>query len=168
MNDDKMHETELYLLEVFNTLLDHEVRKVRRYKQPLSLIHIAVGAQPETPETQLCAELVTINTLDAELRDTDIPCRNGHQLLVLLPETDESSARNACERLGKLLHTSAQTDDGIAFQVSAFIGLASIGAKLPPTSANLSNAACKAMEHARLTQSRSAVVFSELDEMDHA
>jgi diguanylate cyclase (GGDEF)-like protein len=168
MNDNMMHETELYLLEVFNTLLDHEVRKVRRYKQPLSLIHIAVDAEPDTPQTQQGAELVTINTLDAELRDTDIPCRNGHEFLVLLPETDQSGARNACERLEKLLHTSDQTDDGVAFQVSAFIGLASIADKLPPTSANLLDAACKAMQHARLTHSRSTVVFSELDEMDRA
>ena len=162
MNDNMMHETELYLQEVFNTLLEHEVRRVRRYKQSLSLIHIALHPDPDTPQTQQAAEMVAINILDVELRDTDIPCRNGHEFLVLLPETDESGGRNACKRLEQLLNTSDQTEDGIAFQVSAFIGLASIADELTASSANLLGAACKAMEHARVTHSRSTVVFSDL------
>ena len=81
---------------------------------------------------------------------------------MLLPETDESGGRNACERLENLLNPSNQTDDGIAFQVSAFIGLASIGDELTPSSANLLDAARKAMEHARATHSGSTVIFSDL------
>jgi diguanylate cyclase (GGDEF)-like protein len=163
MTDNTTHEIELYLLQVFNTLLEHEVRKSHRYKHALSLIHIALQVEPDTPQTQHGAEMVAINALDVELRETDIPCRNGHEFLALLPSTDESGGRNACERLEKLLNTSDQTHDGVAFQVSAFIGLASIGDDLTLSSMNLLDAACKAMEHARASRSRSTVVFSELE-----
>jgi PleD family two-component response regulator len=127
MNHDNTHEIELYLLEVFKTLLDHEVRKVRRYKYPLSLVCSAIECEPETPQTRHAAELVVINALDVELRDTDVPCREERDFLVLLPSTDEHGAYNACQRLERALNTTSQTNTGAAFQVSAFIGLASIG-----------------------------------------
>lgn len=163
MHNDISHEIELYLLEVFHTFLEHEVRNARRYKHPLSLVHISVEAEPDTPQTQHAAEMVAINVLDIELRETDIPCRTGHEFLVLMPSTDESGARNACERLEKSLNISDQTHNGIALQVSAFIGLASIGDNLTLASTKLLDAACKAMEQARATRSPSTVVFSELE-----
>lgn len=161
METDISHEIELYLLEVFNTLLEHEVRKARRYKQPLSLMHVAIEADPNTPQTQHGAEMVAINSLDVELRDTDIPCRSGHEFLVLMPSTDESGARVACERLENSLNTSDQTHDGVGFQVSAFIGLASVGDDLTLSSAKLLDAACQAMEQARATRSRTTVLYSK-------
>lgn len=162
MNNDISHEIELYLLEVFNTLLEHEVRNARRYKHPLSLVHISVEAEPDTPQTQHAAEMVAINALDVELRETDIPCRTGHEFLVLMPSTDESGARNACDRLEKSLNISDQTHDGTALQVTAYIGLASIGDDLTLSSTKLLDAACQAMQHARDTRSRTTVMFSEL------
>lgn len=162
MNNDISHEIELYLLEVFNTLLEHEVRNSRRYKHPVSLVHISVEAEPDTPQTQHAAEMVAINALDVELRETDIPCRTGHEFLVLMPSTDESGARNACDRLEKSLNISDQTHDGTALQVTAFIGVASIGDDLTLSSTRILDAACQAMQYARDTRSRTTVMFSEL------
>jgi diguanylate cyclase (GGDEF)-like protein len=162
MEQDITHEIELYLLEVFNTLAEHEVRNARRYKYPLSMICIAVHAKPDTPQTQHAAEMVAINALDAELRDTDIPCRNGHEFFVLLPSTDEKGAHHACGRLEMLLNTTDHTNDGTAFQMSAFIGLASFGDELVVSSKNLLDNARRAMEHAHTTSSLTTVLFSAL------
>ena len=70
------HEIELYALESFKALLDHEVNRSRRYKTPLTLIHFAIETEPELPEIQYSAEMFAINILDVQMRDTDIPCRN--------------------------------------------------------------------------------------------
>jgi diguanylate cyclase (GGDEF)-like protein len=162
MKDNITHEVELYLLEVFNTLLEHEVRKSRRYKYPLSLVCIALEAEPGTPQTQHAAELVAINALDVELRDTDIPCRNGNEFLILLPSTDEEGAQNACERLKRSLNTSGKTNTGAAFRVSAFIGLASIGDDLIVSSKKLLENARSAMNHAHANRSLTTVLFSSM------
>lgn len=160
MEHDSTHEIEHYLLDIFNTFLEHEVRKSRRYKYPLSLICIAVEAKPDTPQTQHAAEMATINALDVELRDTDIPCRDGHEFLVLLPSTDEKGAHNACQRLERSLNTTEQTDTGAAFQVSAYMGLASIGDDLVLSPKKLIENARSAMNHARASRSLTTVLFS--------
>lgn len=162
MEENITHEIELYLLEVFNTLVEHEVRKARRYKYPLSMICIGVQAEPDTPQTLHAAEMLAINALDAELRDTDIPCRNGHEFFVLLPSTDEKGAYHACERLEMSLNTSDQTNDGAAFQMSAFIGLTSMGDELTVSSKLLLENARSAMNHARTNRSLTTVLFSSL------
>ena len=162
MEQDISHEIELYLLEVFNTLVEHEVRKARRYKYPLSMICIGVHAEPDTVQTQHAAEMVAINALDAELRDTDIPCRNGSEFFVLLPATDEKGTHHACERLEMLLNTSDHTHDGAAFQMLSFIGLASIADDLVVSSRTLLDNSRSAMEHARATRTLTTVLFSTL------
>lgn len=162
MEQNITHEIELYLLEVFHTLVEHEMRKARRYKNPLSMICIAVHAEPDTPQNQHAAEMVAINALDAELRDTDIPCRNEREFFVLLPSTDEKGAYHACERLEMLLNTSDHTRDGAAFQMSAFIGLASMTRDLVISSKTLLENARRAMEHARTHRSLTTVLFSSL------
>lgn len=162
MEQNITHEIELYLLDVFNTLVEHEVRKARRYKDPLSMIGISVYAEPDTPQTQHAAEMVAINALDAELRDTDIPCRNGREFFVLLPCTDEKGAHHACQRLEMLLNTSDQTNDGSAFQMSAFIGLAFMGDDMVISSKTLLENARSAMDNARTNRSLTTVLFSTL------
>ena len=162
MEHDITHEIDLYLLEVFNTLFEHEVRKARRYKYPLSMVCIGVEAEPDSPQTQHAAEMVVINALDLELRETDIPCRNGHEFFILLPATDEKGAHNACERLELALNTTGQTQAGASFQVSAFIGLASIGEDLVISSKKLIENARSAMDHARANLSLTTVLFSTL------
>jgi PleD family two-component response regulator len=162
MDHDNTHEIELYLLEVFNTLLEHEVRKCRRYKYPLSLLCIAIECEPETPENRHAAELIVIHALDVELRDTDVPCREERDFLVLLPSTDEFGAHNACQRLERALNTTGQTTTGAAFHVSAFIGLASIGDDLVLSPKKLIENARSAMNHARANRSFTTMLFSSM------
>lgn len=160
MKHDSTHEIELYLLEVFKTLLEHEVRKSRRYKYPLSMVCIAVEPKPDTPQIQDAAEMLAINALDVELRDTDIPCRDNHEFLILLPSTDEKGAHNACERLERVLNTTGRTNTGAAFQMSAYIGLATITDDLLLSPTTLVENARSAMNHARANRSLTTVLFS--------
>ena len=162
MAEDINHEIDLYLLETFQVLLEHEVRKSRRYRYALTLVRIAVEAQPNNPKTQHAAEMVAINALDSELRESDIPCRDGHEFFVLLPSTDEKGGRSTCQRLEKLLNTSSQTSEGVAFQSSAFIGLAGGYGGPSLSSIKLRQQACRAMEHARIHCFSNTVVFSEI------
>jgi hypothetical protein len=164
MAEDIHHEIELYLLETFKVLLEHEVRKSRRYRHPLTVVRIAVEAEPNTPETQHAAEMLVISALDSELRESDIPCRDGHEFLVLLPSTDEKDGRSACERLEKLLHIYSKTPDEVAFQISAFMGLVCTYGGPSLSSIKLQEDACTAMEHARTNRLSRTVVFSELPE----
>jgi hypothetical protein len=162
MADDINHEIELYLLETFKVLLEHEARKSRRYRYPLTLIRIAVEAEPNTPQTQHAAEMIAINALDSELRESDVPCRDGHEFFVLLPATDEKGGRSACERLEKLLNLSQKTSDDVSFEVSAFIGLTCTYGGPSLSSIKMREEACIAMEYARTNHFSKTVVFSEL------
>lgn len=156
------HEIELYSLESFQTLLDHEVHRSRRYQSPLTLIHLAIETNPDRPEIIYSAETFAINILDVQLRNTDIPCRKGNEFLVLMPATDETGGRIVCERLANLFNVPHQTYDRVSFTLRIFVGMASIPGGSSLTSHNLMQQAAKAMQHARDHQLTHAVIFSEL------
>ncbi len=162
MENSFAHEIELYSLESFQTLLDHEVHRSRRYKTPLTLIHLAIETEPDRPEIQHNAEMFAINILDVQLRDTDIPCRKGNEFLVLMPATDEAGGRIVCERLAKLFNVPHQTYDRVSFNMSVFVGMASLPGGSSLTASKLMQQASKAMQHARDHQLTNAVIFSEI------
>jgi hypothetical protein len=164
MEDALTHDIELYPLESFKTLLDHEIHRSRRYKHPLTLIHVAVEADPNTPQTQHSAEVFAINALNLQLRDTDIPCKMGSEFLVLMPSTDQQGGQIACERLEKLFKITQQTYDRVSFQLFAFIGMTSADGTSPLHSSKLIEQASAAMQHARVNRSPSAILFSEITE----
>lgn len=162
MTDDIQHEIELYLQETFNALLEYEVRKCRRYKHPLSLLHIALQVEPDTPETRRAAEMTAINALDAALRDSDIPCLAGREFLVLLPMTNAQGACSACERLTPLLNVKDQVYEELSFRMSAFIGFTSSAEDATLSTVKLMEEAFRALDYACNTQSPTAISFSEL------
>src|SRR5215510_14746824 len=131
MDNDLVHEIELYPIESFRILLDHEVNRSRRYQQPLTLVHIALEADPDNSEARHSAEVFAINILNLQLRDTDIPCKNGSEFLALLPSTDESGGRVASDRLEELFKGNPQPFDRVSFTLSAFIGMTSAIANKP-------------------------------------
>lgn len=162
MENDLVHEIELYPLESFRILLDHEVNRSRRYQQPLTLVHIALEADPDDPQAQHSAEVFAINILNLQLRDTDIPCKNGSEFLVLLPSTDEQGGRIACERLEELFRGNPQPFDRVSFTLSAFIGMTSAIANKPLSGERLMQQADTAMQHARNGRLASTMLFSEI------
>ena len=156
------HEIELYALESFKALLDHEVNRSRRYKTPLTLIHFAIETDPDRPEIQHNAEMFAINILDVQMRDTDIPCRKGNEFLILMPATDEPGGRIVCERLANLFNAQHQTYDRISFNMAVFVGMASIAGGEQLSSTKLLKQAASAMQHARSQRLTKAVLFSEI------
>jgi PleD family two-component response regulator len=162
MTNNIKHDFELYSLDDLKILLGHELKRSRRYGQPLAFIHIAVEAEPQTPMTQHAAEVLAIDALNVELRETDIPCREGNEFLVLLPSTDEQGARVTCARLEKLLNVTHQTNDGDPFEVRTFMGLSSVGAGEKISAVTLMQQAARALKNAREQQIRQTVVFVEV------
>jgi hypothetical protein len=155
------HEVELYPPEVFKTLLQHEVNKSRRYGDSLTLIHLAVETDPPTPQAQHSAEVFAINALNIHLRETDIPCKQGNEFLIMMPSTSAPGARTACERLRKLMNLEQQTYDKVSFKLFAYIGLETMPPDHMMSSDELEEHASKAMQHARTNHLTSVVVFSE-------
>jgi GGDEF domain-containing protein len=144
------------------TLLDHEVNRSRRYRSPLTLIHLAIETDPAGPQAQHSAEMFVINILDLHLRDTDIPCRKGIEFLVLMPATDMDGGRIACERLGKLLNVKPQMYDRVSFKLSAFLGMATLPGDRSISSTQIIQNASQAMTHARKNRILNPVIFSEM------
>ena len=163
MDKEFVHEIELYFPDAFKTLLEHEVNRSRRYKNPLSLIHLCVEAEPDTPQSRYSAELFAINVLNIHLRETDIPCRNGGEFLVLMPATDEAGGRVAGERLARLFDVKHQADDRLSFKFSVFIGIATLPGDKLLSSAKLLAQATKAMQYARGKQLAKVVIYSEIE-----
>jgi len=161
MNHQLTHEIELYSLESFTTLLDHEVNRSHRYKTPLTLVHLAIETDPDRADILHSAEMFVINILDVQLRDTDIPCRKGNEFLVLMPATFEAGGRIACERLAKSFNEPHQTYDRVSFNMVIYVGMSSIAPGLSLTSDNLLQQAAKAMQYARDNHIPTAVAYSE-------
>ena len=156
------HEFELFSFESFKTLLDHEVNRSRRYKSPLTLVHLAIETDPDRPEILHSAEMFAINILDVQLRDTDVSCRKGNEFLILMPATDEPGGRIVCERLAGLFNAEHQTYDRVSFNLAVFVGMASIAGDAPLSSTKLLKQASTAMQHAQTNRMSTAVIFSEI------
>lgn len=163
MENPPVHEIELYPPETFKILLDHEVNMSRRYGDPLTLIHLAVEPDPSNPETRHSAEVFVINALNLQVRNTDIPCKKDNEFLVLIPSTDEQGGRMICRRLEELFNIEHHTYDRVSFQLSAFIGMASLPGDSSISSGTLMQNAAAALEYARQNRLKTSVIFSELN-----
>lgn len=162
MENAQVHEIELYPPETFKTLLEHEVNRSHRYGDSLSLIDLAVETDPNTPQALHSAEVFTINVLNLHLRNTDIPCRNGNEFLILMPASGIQGARTACERLTKLMEIEPRSFDRVSFKLLVFIGLAALPYDRSVSSDGLMQHAAQALQYARTKRLKSVVSFSEL------
>ena len=162
MENESNYEFELYPFEAFKTLLTLEINRTRRYKTPLSLIQLAIETEPDQPEIRRQAEMFAINILDAQLRDTDIPCKKDGEFLILMPATDVPGGLVVCNRLAGVFNTEHQTYGQVSFKLTAFIGMTSLGAgsSLPYTT--LLEQTATAMQNARDHRSTTAMSFSNI------
>ena len=156
------HEFELYTPETFKILLEHEVNKSRRYRNPLTLIHLSIEAEPNEPTTQHSAEVFAINALNLQLRQTDIPCKRDDEFIILIPSTDEQGGRIVCQRLESMFNVQPQTHDRVSFKMATFIGMASSPGDSSLSGNQLRQQASTAMQHARANRLSTAVLFSEI------
>jgi predicted signal transduction protein with EAL and GGDEF domain len=165
MQNSLVHEIELYSPESFKTLLDHEVSMSHRYGDSLTLVDLIVESDPASERAQHSAEVFTINALNIRLRDTDIPCKKGNEFLVLMPATNASGARTACERLKKIMNIEPQEYDKVSFKLSLFIGMATLPVDDRTVSSDkLMQRASQALQHAQTNHLTKVVSYSELKE----
>jgi hypothetical protein len=164
MQNTPVHEIELYPPELFKTIVDHEVNRSRRYGDSLTLADLIIETDPADTEAQHSAEVFTINALNLQLRQADIPCKKGNEFLILMPATGAQGARTACERLRKLLTAEQQTNDRVIFKMFSFVGLATLPIDRSVSSDGLMQNASKALQHARMNRLMRVVSFSEIKE----
>lgn len=152
------HENGLYHPDVFKSLLTHEVNNSRRYGDSLTLVNLFVETDPAHPETQNDAELFVIKRLRLNLRETDVPCKQDHKFLILLPSTGEIGARTACERIKK----NIIADEGTALVLSLFMGMASMPIHHSITSEEFLLNAARALQYARTNGVAGVIAFSDI------
>lgn len=163
MENELVHEIELYSPETFRTLMEHEVNRSHRYGDSLTLIDLIVEADPAGAQNQHNAELLTIDALNVHLRKTDIPCKRGNEFLILMPATGTQGTRTACERIKKLMTINHQAGHEAAFQLRVWMGLATLPNEDRSVSSDrLAQNATQALQHARANQITSVVSFSDL------
>lgn len=164
MENSLLHEIELYPPESFRTLLEHEVNRSHRYGDSLTLVNLVVETDPASAQAQQSAEMFTINALNQQLRETDIPCKKGNEFLILMPATAAQGARTACKRLIKQLNTEPQMYDRVSFKMSVFVGMASLPYDRSVSSDELAQNALHALQHARTNHLDDVISFTEIKE----
>ena len=159
MDMELTHEIELYPYDTFKALLEHEVNRSRRYGTPITLIHLAVETDTSGIHAQHGAEIFTINVLNLQLRETDIPCRKGNEFLVLIPCTDEKGGRVICDRLERLFHVESQIYDKVSFKLDTYIGMTSHPGGNSISSKLLLENAGNALQQARENKSQKTIII---------
>ena len=162
MENKLVHEIELYPIEKFNTLLNHEINRSRRYGHPVTLIHLAVETDDSGPDAQYGAENFAINVLNVQLRKTDIPCRQGNEFLVLMPSTDEKGGHIVGERLEKLFQVESQIYDKVSFKLFTYIGMATLSGDSSISSEKLKDHASQALKYASKNRLSKTVFFTDI------
>jgi len=92
----------------FQRLLEHERRRSRRNNQPLNAVGLrygAPGAAPSGAEADQSAWKRILEEVAHHLRDTDLRHFDGHEITVLLPDTNSDGASVAGQRLADLTST---------------------------------------------------------------
>lgn len=117
-------------LDVFNTFLDLEVRRVDRYGFPLTLLSVSVDPLPEDVgvwskvlDDQLGPALA--EAIRACVRDIDISTAlNQREILVLMPHTDREGARLVGSRICKTVSAQSYHFGRSKIQPTASVGVA--------------------------------------------
>lgn len=162
MQNEPVQTMEMFPLEVFKVLLDHEVNKSRRYGDSLTLIDLLIETDPADPGAQHQAETLAISTLHLHLREVDIPSRRENEFFIMMPSTSIPGARTACERVRKLMEMEYQTKEGVPVKLFTFIGLAGMPGDHSISGKDLANYASLALQHARTNRITNVITYSEL------
>jgi diguanylate cyclase (GGDEF)-like protein len=124
--------TGLANLRAFRMRLDEEVKRVRRYRTPLTCVmadmdHLkAINDQLGHSAGDLAIGAVA-RTLAEELRETDFGARyGGDEFVLLLPHTGQEEGRVFAERLCSRLRSSPLTVTGRRILVAASFGVAEL------------------------------------------
>lgn len=122
----QQHEmTSIYDEDVFKILMEYEIKRSQRYASPISLLRIKlISGHSDLTDSQSPSAALAI-MLNTRLRKADIPSKIGNEVFVLLPATDETSARAVCSRMLRVTHGTFTAPLGFTSPLSICIGLAS-------------------------------------------
>jgi len=128
----------LFNFHYFHQALDRELKLVARHKSRLSLIFIDLDkfklindSHGHLRGSQTLREVGFL--LRAAIRETDIACRyGGDEFVVILPDTDGTSAKRLGERIRRIIlqHTYLK-EEGINARLGASIGIATYPNQAP-------------------------------------
>lgn len=125
--------TGLYNARHFDTLLDFEVERARRFNSPLSLIFFDLDYFKKVNDThghlvgsRILAEVGRL--VKRHIRAVDFAARfGGDEYVILLPNTDKNGALTLVNNLRQLLRQNGfKADDGCPINVAASFGIAAI------------------------------------------
>jgi len=123
--------TELYNVRYLNFILDKEIKRSRRYHQPLSVLFLDLdyfkGVNDRHGHVTGSRMLVEVAAIIKRcIRDTDVLVRyGGDEYTLLLPSTDGAGAMIVAERIRVSIETTEfRSDDGATFRLTASIGVA--------------------------------------------
>lgn len=149
----------------FMEVTGREVERADRYQRPVSLLLLDLDHFKRVNDTHghAAGDDVLRGTADAlrsVCRDLDVAGRlGGEELAVVLPETDAAGAMTLAERLRRQIGDAEyEAPDGAPFQVTASIGVATVGPRARTAEALLQRAD-EALYEAK-DQGRNRVVVS--------
>ena len=123
--------TELYNVRYLNFVLEKEIKRSRRYHQPLAVLFLDLDyfkgvndRHGHVTGSRMLVEVAAI--LKRCIRDTDVLVRyGGDEYTVLLPSTDSAGAMIVAERIRSSIEkTEFRGDDGTVLRLTASIGVA--------------------------------------------
>ena len=155
------NQSELYDENVFKMLMEYEVSRSQRYPSPLSLLRIGLALINPTRTEVENAPIALATMLNMRLRQADIPARIGDEFAVLLPNTDETSARAVSERLLRIALGTHNTPLGFSTRVTICIGLASHAGGQTLNSERLMSEAVSALKQALALGPQTCRAFSD-------
>ena len=124
--------TELYNVRYLNFILDKEVKRARRYQQPLSVLFMDLdffkGVNDRHGHLTGSRVLIEVAAVIRRcVRDTDVMVRyGGDEYTILLPSTDSVGAMIVAERIRvSIAECAFKSEDGTALNLTASIGVAS-------------------------------------------
>lgn len=161
--------TGLYNRRGLFELAEREVERFRRFNRPFCVYMLDIDHFKQINDTyghtagdQVLIELA--NRLKRKIRDVDIICRyGGEEILVVLPETRVSHARQAAERARLIVQERPILTERGEIPVTISIGLAQIDATIPDL-ATLVDRADSAMYAAKQAGRNQVMAYPEQKE----
>jgi diguanylate cyclase (GGDEF)-like protein len=153
----------LYPQPILQTLLVHEVARIKRYPSPLSLMYLALQfSSSPTDDIIHSARLWLANLLHSRLREVDMPGHFEGNYMVALPNTDITGARTAASRLIKMVRGKQRSLQGREYEIAICVGIATLDGGPSASLAELLSQTASALWEAERRGPQSLVTFDEL------
>ena len=124
---------QIYNRRYFQTSLDEEIQRAKRYKRPLSIVLIDIDYFKKVNDVyghQIGDEVLIglASILKKNVRKTDIIARyGGEEIVVILPEIDKSGAYITAEKIRNVIEKHSFEMTGCkTFSITASFGVASL------------------------------------------